>query len=412
MLRRQSLRPQPPMCQCGRRTQLHRQGRGPFTRAGRREAGFWTRFTCPNYRRGISHNHFHGVIDGQGRPVELSRRHFKINLPGRPQCTECSELLATHAFNPLRNGGGRYFTCTTRGCSRRGEYLFHQEQEGGRWLPVYSAPGPKPQNLGTDECPGCGERGKLRSRGYFNKTRKYRKPYRRVECQACRQTFRLIQPGVLESAPAPGFQAKHKPPFCSVHGTAMRRGASLKRQDVGRFYQWRCRRARCKDSVLLDSNGSPVAPTPKRTPAINLRLRCEMLGCNHPRDNQIDGRKRYCREHSRLSAFQRWREQKKRRIAIGDEIHTRFRSAKVLIGTASGQTAGAPTELGSWLSVELQKRGESYRTAARKADLNARKIYNWVAGISVPRRDDPDFARLIDRLRIDPGGIWGKLVGA
>lgn len=192
----------------------------------------------------------------------------------------------------------------------------------------------------------------------------------------------------------------------------MERGASLKRQDVGRFYQWKCRRARCKKTVLLDSNGYAVAAIPKRTPHINLRLRCEMLGCNQPRENQADGRKRYCREHSQLSAFQRWREQRKRRVLIGGEMDTRFGKAKVLIGTASGQTAGAPTELGSWLSVELQKRGESYRTAARKAGLNARKIYNWVAGISLPRRDDPDFLRLMERLEIDPVSVWVRLVGA
>lgn len=393
-----------PTCPCGRRTWVNGQGSGLFKRSGLFEKGDWFRFACRLYRQGSADDHFHGVADSKGRPVELLRRKPRDPIKGRPRCSECRELLTAHGFKETSQGKGRYFVCTKPDCNAQGAYQLHYEKDG-RWRLAKPARGPKPRDFGVDKCPACKRRSTLRSRGLFKSTRDYRQRLQRVVCQHCRATFRLVEYGKLEKAPSPGFQRKHDPPTCPVHGCAMKRGTTY-RQGAIRVYRWRCSRSGCQRSVLLDGHGRPASSDQTRVEVVRAKpRRCAMLGCREVRVDQVDGRKRYCVSHSKLSYFQRWRVKRDRRAAITRE------GQLVLVGTARTATAAA-TEFGGWLAAELGLRGETHRSAARKTGIPWKTIYNWLAGISMPAEGDPQLLRLVQTFGIDPNGFAVRLATA
>jgi hypothetical protein len=333
------------------------------------------------------------------------RRRPRDLIKGRPNCAKCGGYLTARRFKETRHGRRRrYFTCTNPECSLAGDYRLHFEDEGGQWRYDPVRPGPQPEHFGVDRCPECDTQGTLRSRGWFPRTRAYDRRLRRVECAECGATFRLLSHGNLEKAPAPGFQRKHALPLCKTHGTTMERGASHRTAAGVRWYTWRCPRMRCTERVRLDADGRPISTTQRPDRPVTLRaLECGMLGCRSVRADQVDGRKRYCMEHSRLSYFQRWRMNKQRRAALAHAMDSN--------GKPPGDTAASlRNEFGAWLARELMVRGEDYKSSARRADLPPKTVYNWVAGIARPNATDPKWRIFAERLQIDRAGLLVSIV--
>jgi hypothetical protein len=303
--------------------------------------------------------------------------------------------MTAGGFKNTYLGRGRYFRCTQEDCLHAGNNQFHQQQRG-KWRPVSLTRGPRPSDFGVDVCPECETRGKLRSRGRFNKTRKYKTRIRRIFCAECEATFRLIAPGNLEKAPAAGFQRKHRPPECRIHARAMERSSNHRRGDL-RVYWWRCTRRPCLERIVLDGNGRAVESTRARKVEMP-RLLCGMMGCKQPRRDEVDGRKRYCIEHSGLSYFQRWWLKRRRRALIAETLDQRTRGS-------GRRSAVFLNEWGGWLAKELAGRGETYKSAARKADLAPKTVYNWLTGRARPEGDDPKWAHFTKRFAIDPNAF-------
>jgi hypothetical protein len=393
-----------PSCSCGRPAWFQRHGAGLVKRGDRLEDSEWWRFICRDYRKGTADNHFHGTVDSEGRRVELTNRKPRETIKGRPPCSECHGLLTARSFKNTVQGRGRYFVCTNPDCVRQGGHQLHL-QKGSRWTPVELPRGPKPKDFGIGKCPECGRSGTLRSQGHFKGTEQYKQPLPRIQCQRCKTRFRLLEYGKLEKAPAPGFQRKHDPPRCPVHGRAMERGPSKVRNGI-RLYRWRCSRTRCQKFVLLDNEGRPTSSDQARVDEARVNRRhCALLGCREPRVDQLDGRKRYCVEHSKLSYFQRWKVKRDRRAAI-------VRQGQLVLGGTARKAKMGAIEFGGWLAEELGLLGETHRSAARRTGIPWKTIYNWLAGISMPAQGDPQLIHLLETLGIDPNRFAVRLATA
>lgn len=396
-----------PSCPCGRVTWFQGEGSGRFKRNGTWATGRWFRFSCPNYRSGSKGVHLHEVVDIQGRPIELTRRNFHVEPPGgRPRCSGegCREpLTAARMVLTVAAGEHRYFVCRNIRCEEYSKYRAHLRTDQG-WKRVTLARGPRVRDFGIDRCPDCGEEGMLRSRGHFPKTREYSQRLSRVRCDSCSAVFRLMAPGSLAKAPRPGFQRAHERPRCPDHGEMVRKG-NYQRADLGIIYRWRCQRNHCQEAVLLDRNGTPVPPTarPRKLPII---FGCDMPGCEELRTDQLDGRKRYCLNHSRLSYFQRWRV-KKRLLEAMSRDQTMRSDAKIFRGHGV-LNEDRRKSFGRLLRQELITRDLTPGAAARRTRLKMGTVQNWSRGVSLPR-DRGKFEQFARDLGIDLTPFEGYL---
>ena len=393
-----------PHCpQCGLPAWFEREGSGRFKRKGTWANGRWFRFRCPRLRSGRPANHLQQTIDIHGQPVELTRRTFRRQLSGRPMCPgeessgkACGEpLTLARELKTLAPGEHRYFVCKNIRCDEWNRYNVHLKV-GRKWKRVRLVRGPRVAEFGVDRCPKCGEKGTLRSRGRFGKTRQYLQRLRRVKCIACSSVFRLTSVGTLEKAPLPGFQRAHDPPRCPQHGE-MVRSSNSRRADVGIVYLWRCRRRRCRERALLDRRGNPV-PAKKPAPKERIAFGCEMPGCFELRTDQVDWRKRYCPGHTRLSYFQRWKHKRRLQRAL-DGDQTMRPGAKVFRGLAI-PADDRRKAFGRLLRSELNRQNLTPGAAARRTLLPVGTVQNWVRGVSLPR-DWEEFNRFLRALGID-----------
>ncbi len=402
-----------PRCQCGALVWVQGEGSGRFRRNGAWAKGRWFRFSCPGYRLGGSGTHFHAAIDIDGQPVELTRRHFRVQLAGRPKCSgevssgeDCRELLTAHRkLKTAAAGEYRYFVCTNIRCDGYGEYRAHMKTGPG-WKRVILPRGPRVVDFGVDRCPNCGEKGTLRSRGRFGKTRQYPQRLRRVRCNACGSVFRQTPGGKLKKAPPPGFQWAHAPPRCSRHGE-MTRSSNSRRPHLGIIYRWRCPRKRCQETALLDRTGKPVPPKePPRKPSV--AFGCKMPGCEELRADQLDGRKRYCVNHTRLSYFLRWKLKRRLLRAMNRDESSRS-DTKTFRGSRLLGDEDRRKSFGRLLRQELMRRNLTPGAAARKTSLPVGTVQNWSRGVSLPR-DKRKFERLARGLGIDLAQFGGYLM--
>jgi hypothetical protein len=123
-----------------------------------------------------------------------------------------------------------------------------------------------------------------------------------------------------------------------------------------------------------------------------------MPGCHEARENQTDGRKRYCPSHSKLSYFQRWKQKKKiREYSSGSLIEP---ARPVLVNRQLTLDAARRAEFGQLLRGELEKLGLTPGGAARKASLPTGTIQNWARGVSRPRNRD-EFLRFARRVGLE-----------
>ena len=94
---------------------------------------------------------------------------------------------------------------------------------------------------------------------------------------------------------------------------------------------------------------------------------------------------------------------KQRRMAFGRAMDS---DAKPCGDTA----ASLRNESRGWLARELAIRGEHYKSAARKAGLPPKTLYNWIAGIARPNAIDAKWRLFVDRLQIDPASLLVSIV--
>lgn len=293
--------------------------------------------------------------------------------------------LVARSWKRTRAGRGRYFTCSNEECARSivNVSQFFLPGDGG-WKRVELERGMPAHNDGR--CLKCG--GRLMRAGFIDK----RARLRRLACenQGCRQRHTFDEKrGTLAPARAPGFQRKHDPPQCAEHSVAMRKARSWRRQEDGlRVYRWRCSRSRCPYVLYLDADGDAVE---RRKPEAHLHaLMCQMPGCKERRADNVDGRRRYCLDHSKLTDVQRHRLKRRLLAAITEEFGQRY-SSKAAVDAGAPARAGILTEWARWLRARAAAASLSAAELARVTGHGS--IRNWFGGISMPRSKE-DFARV------------------
>lgn len=311
------------------------------------------------------------------------RRHKRLPLGDRPKCPDCREWLVAH--RALKSGAGKYFSCSNEGCGLYHRYQAYRQTPSGRWEPFTPTRGPRVRTPATP-CPACSGKNTLRRIGHLGANGQRKMPVARVRCNKCGARFEFNEEtGLLTPTRPSGFQRGLSPPECPKKHGPMRMTGNTRRAGVT-VYRYTCTQApRCKAVVYRDTKGNLHEPPDQRVTEFRGFI-CDMPGCNNPRADQVDGRRRWCAEHERLTPVQRHRLVRKNEAWLEALAEDRFASKRLVGVEKNPRRPGLHTEFALWLSGQLARRGLTTHGAALKAQLPPNTVRNWSIGLSLPDR--------------------------
>ena len=337
-------------------------------------------YRCPRYPDDQS-RHDSLILEAVGTVTRRRRHNFRVDIGPRPPCPGCGEPMAVRQVKTTLEGEGRYFVCGDLRCEYWGIHLWHQ-QRGGGWVRIELLRGPRRKSTGADKCPHCEQQNTLFRAGYWDP----KKRVTRVMCRACQKRFRFD--GTLQPARPAGFQRKYSYPICPIHGEEMPPTSSHPRTGVW-IKLHTCLRKGCGQRKRLGPDGREVTE-PIRKPATVAGLKCHIPGCGRLREDQADGRKRFCVDHAKLTYMQRSRLKQRKNQRQRADLRQRLRSMVIIGDSAPRETLH---EFSLWFRDQLDLADLTLDEAARRSGEPKTTLWNWIHGISAPRTAQ-DFDRV------------------
>ena len=156
----------------------------------------------------------------------------------------------------------------------------------------------------------------------------------------------------------------------------------------------KCQRRRWSERISLDDAGVAASPPQPRRPANCAPPGCAPLGCDAGRDNP-----------------RRWTEAILYRTfslvvlsALACQSPASYKITTAVVqgkGIRSAVPDFARREFSRWLSTELARRGQTWKTAASKAGVAPKTVYNWACGIAMPAPNAPNWIQFKEAQHID-----------